>query len=526
MPDSTNPSTAPTNQGPRPPQPPLSPSANADGVANSPSATGLGGGQVSSAFKTVAPPDNLPLANPLHHPLRQLADGGADGGSSATPTVKPIAPTLSPFTPNPSALPIKQVSTQAPPATSSNPVSSSIRTMTSDLQAIKNGQTPAGAKIEIKPPSPPTSNQPTSLPSSPSSAVQIGKAVPSPNITAKPVMPPPPPSVFNKNSSSPSSGSPVTLAPSKSGTTFTIPELTKPLAPPPNPPPPVGGLGGGGLANRPTATLPPAISVPSPTTGRSNNIALYVIIGFVVLIVGGIITWLLINRQALTLTPSPTSSGSPALSPSTTATPAPSLATLFESPEVQTIPSTGDALKIYSDLLKNQTLAGNKFKVFRIVDENNVTYTLPDFLTHFSTTKLASSSFFGTNPWLLGIYGQSLTANVNDVTQIKDVSELLNKNQAVKKAFIVVELNDPVTVKTIIESWEPHLVKDFAKLFGYATPRNTTLVSDFYNGIAFKYLPIPDRNTGLAYTITNKFLLFASSRDSFRAVIDKLQLQR
>ena len=72
---------------------------------------------------------------------------------------------------------------------------------------------------------------------------------------------------------------------------------------------------------------------------------------------------------------------------------------------------------------------------------------------------------------------------------------------------------------------EASMPKDFASFFGYKTPtakQNIAFTQDFYNGIPFRYVQLPNKDNGIAYALVNKFLVITSSRDAFRAIVDRL----
>ena len=77
-----------------------------------------------------------------------------------------------------------------------------------------------------------------------------------------------------------------------------------------------------------------------------------------------------------------------------------------------------------------------------------------------------------------------------------------------------------------MNTWEPRIINDLAKLFnlGKLSPQ-LSFTSDVYSGVSFRFVRIPNKDSGIAYAIFQNYLVLGSSRDSFRAVISVLALR-
>ncbi len=88
-------------------------------------------------------------------------------------------------------------------------------------------------------------------------------------------------------------------------------------------------------------------------------------------------------------------------------------------------------------------------------------------------------------------------------------------------AFIQ-EIKNPTAYVVAMRQWDTTIVTSMASLLGYTKNKNV-LVDDTYSGVPFRYVQIPDNTLGLAYaTVVNKYLVIASSKDSFRFIVDTL----
>lgn len=323
---------------------------------------------------------------------------------------------------------------------------SSIRTMESDLEALKRGQSPTGVNVEKK-----------TTPDLPGITV--------PQAPKTPLSPQP-----------------------------SLPKPT-PLAPFPSAPKPASPAG------------KPAFSVPQTGGGMLGNKKL-IIIGIAVLVlVGGFFSWYFIWRsdgQDVAYSPTPT--------PSISETPMPNT---FE-PEFGTptdiVVSRG--YPNFADLVMSEILTVSEpdalpgeFRPYTIVDNENSKYTLGEFFSELGvTSEVASSEAFNTLNWILVTYGH------NDENSV-----------LVNRLFIVLETGDMASVPMLNWELDNRLVNDMADLFGYQ-PIQTGLVSDVYNGLNFKFAKLLSRDMGISYVTFGDYLVIASSRDSFRAAVDALNL--
>ncbi len=163
--------------------------------------------------------------------------------------------------------------------------------------------------------------------------------------------------------------------------------------------------------------------------------------------------------------------------------------------------------------VKKAIAGGSKageFKSYQLFDENNNPYTFKDFLIKLGVSENSINlEAVSSTEWRLITYG-----HYDDQANI-----------IVKTLFI--STVDGIKINNLMSSWEQNsvIIDDMADVLGYKDEpyKDQTLTVDKYNSIDFKYIKLPDRNQGLSYAVfTNKYLLIASSRDSFRAAIDAL----
>lgn len=94
------------------------------------------------------------------------------------------------------------------------------------------------------------------------------------------------------------------------------------------------------------------------------------------------------------------------------------------------------------------------------------------------------------------------------------------------RVVFVLELADPATAQQALSQWQS-MVKDFSPLMGYAIPSPEPALTDgIYGSTSLSFVQLPDRNTGLAVATVGKYLIFASSKDSFELAVDRLLSQQ
>lgn len=373
------------------------------------------------------------------------------------------------FTPSPLPSQPKPAVPPVPPsAPSVKEYQSSIRTMNEDISKLKQGQQPAGVNIPRK----------------------VEQVIPVPQ--PQPAIPKPP--------SVPSSGggpAPQFKAPNVS---FGAPSKPAPMAVPKPITPP--------LVSRPVMPVPkvepkPQIYVPPEKQLPDNRNILFITIGAVV-VVAGLAYWFFVLRiptpEIVVETPTPV--------PSQTPTPAPLPFEKLGVSDKVTIPSTSVfASALVTELNARQPLAG-QIRLYELIDENQQKYSFKDFLAKLliDTLALNDSGLLDTKEWVLGSYGQ-----------------IAATGGSAGRLFIVLTQNDPNLATNIMTAWEPKLISDMTGLFGLTkTKAKLSFASDVYSNVNFRFVRIPDKDLGVAYAIFQNYLVFGSSRDSFRAVIDSL----
>ena len=302
-----------------------------------------------------------------------------------------------------------------------------------------------------------------------------------------------------------------------SGSTFQPPMPPKPAFPLP---PPLGGL-----PTAPKPAVPPASASIIPKTGqaevpkpgfsvpqKSSPFAnkRFLMIGIIVLALaaGGVYWYFMMSSDDQDLYVSPT----PA--PVASETPAPNLfESEFGTPSMIVVqkgyPNFADLVMSGILNISEPELTLGEFRSFNIVDENNSKYTFGEFLENLGVSYDVSSPIvFDTTDWVFGMY------NHTD-----------DKGMVVSKPFIVLKASDIGQANDAMLKWGVgnSLVNNLAGLFGYQAAE-ASLESDIYNGLNFKFAKVPSRDSGVAYVVFDNYLVIASSRDSFRAAVDALNI--
>ncbi len=433
--------------------------------------------------------------------------------TTSTPAPKPVsppppaaAPTPPPAAPSPKPAPAPS----APPAPATNgpsSFSSSIRTMGSDVNALKAGQAPVGIALEKK---------------SDSFATATGGSAPSPSApAATPVAPAAP------KPAAPS----LTIPPAPSSAVAPAPAPRTPSAPTPTPPPAVRPAPfAPAPPPAPAFTRPPVapaqapspIAPPPPSSGGSNT-KIYAIVAVIVLIFGGLIAWLLIFKAPAQVAVSPT----PIITQTPTSTPVlPPLVRAFGTAKPITIASSDtNALKTLQAALAAEVVDPNAVRSYALVDETGKVYGFGDFLTKVLKLPLGASDIttLDSQTWTLGLYGQLNPPPLG--TAGSDLGDNLAKQTITNKVFLVAQVSDPNAVSALLQGWETtYLVKDFGAILGYTMPKTfPAFTPDYYNGLPIRYRELPDSTKGLGYATIDNLLLIGSSRDTFRAAADALK---
>ncbi len=437
---------------------------------NTPSSAGAPK-QASSSFTV---PPNLPIQP---QPSAPKPTDSIRSAPPASPTLPPptsiprppIANTpvkpLQPLPPSPLKTPItgnpSPLPTNPANSQSTTPTSpSSLRTMQSDISALNQGKAPTGVPIDKSP----------ATPVAPKPSGPIIKPAPgfgTPNLPPLPTQP------------------------------ATPPQRTTGLPPLPSSIPPL----------QPASPSITPISIPDHSGGSSK---ILVIVLIIILVVGGggFGIWYFIQNRATPVavspTPSPTESSTPSPAP---LTPRALFEKIFGQIGIITLPTTNPLAAIRTALASSAAIPNAPASVFQLHDETGTQLTFSDVVTRLkipvpTTVDLLS---FNSPDWIVGSFHQQ------------------SNTGHIERPVIIIPLNDTGAAKTALTAWEPSLSQDLGSLLGYTIKKPIPFKEDFYNGLSFRYVQVPDKDSGLAYTIVNNSLVIASSRDSFRYIVDALQ---
>ena len=425
---------------------------------------------------------SFPTLKPSMPPIMpRPTSPSTSSGSMASPSAKPFVPVTppSPVTPpQPKPLEMPKPQFNVPPQPKPAPTTpgvkeyqSSIRTMSEDISRLKQGQQPMGVpvprKVEQIVPVPP-------------------QATPAP---AKPPVTGPQFKIPDVNLGETKRSAP--LAQSKNLPGITIPSIPKG--------PSVPKVGG--------AVPAPQIYVPQEGQPGGNRNMLFIGIG-VVAVVAGFAYWFFVLRapapEVVIETPTPT--------PIEIPTPTPPPLDILGVAENIFIPSTSVFLTSLTTAISSKQPVAGQIRLYNIVDENQQKYSFKEFLIKLSidtSTLNDSGGLLDTHEWVLGLYGQ------------------LGTSQGISaRPFIVFTQKDSNLATGLMNTWEPRIINDLAKLFnlGKLSPQ-LSFTSDVYSGVSFRFVRIPNKDSGIAYAIFQNYLVLGSSRDSFRAVISVLALR-
>lgn len=377
----------------------------------------------------------------------------------------PAAPPrpLSPPPPTPPTVGLDlKLKPEPPPPSSGGPgapvFKSSIRTMQEDIASLQKGQAPAG--FQIKKESEPTKPAPPPEPTGP-------------RITLPPK---PAPQV--------ELGKPQRAAPLPGGVFSTPPTIHPPT---------------------PSAPLAPEAGFQVPKGGGmfKRRAFLFVVLGIVIV---AVVIYMVALRGPSTpevvISPTPSRSVSPSPSPAL-----PTLETIFGTSKRLIVPVQGDTLAQIRSTVTAATLNLGEMAVYKVVDDANGPYNFDKFLAKLGIKPPSTDTVLKTNDWLVGVYAQAKGSSTTEVE---------------KKLFIVATISDVDKLSSIVAAWTPTLVKDLGQLMGYDKNTKNQLADDTYNSINFRYVKVPDNHSGLAYASIEKYMIFASSKDSFRSVVDLL----
>lgn len=93
----------------------------------------------------------------------------------------------------------------------------------------------------------------------------------------------------------------------------------------------------------------------------------------------------------------------------------------------------------------------------------------------------------------------------------------------------VAKTNDQAGLATVIKSWEPKIEEDMTLLLQTLGKQGKSLVPYFrqvnYQNTSFRFLTVSKNDFGICYSLTNNYLIFATSFVSIQKVINQINLQ-
>lgn len=151
---------------------------------------------------------------------------------------------------------------------------------------------------------------------------------------------------------------------------------------------------------------------------------------------------------------------------------------------------------------------GNQLE-FLVVDENNKPILFKDFINNFKITL---------DP-----------GTVNNLSE-DNFSLFLYKNKEIKRVGMVVEIKNKDALRTSLTINEKFLIDNMNSLFVYDKPdqsSNEKFNESKYNDNVIRYVNLSkNANLSLDYSIVGDYVVFATSKDSGRLIIDKISSEK
>ncbi|HBI16936.1 MAG: hypothetical protein UR60_C0010G0015 [Candidatus Moranbacteria bacterium GW2011_GWF2_34_56] len=164
----------------------------------------------------------------------------------------------------------------------------------------------------------------------------------------------------------------------------------------------------------------------------------------------------------------------------------------------------GITKSIESKFIEMEKYSGNQLE-FLIVDENNKPILFKDFIDSFKVT-LDSGTMSGLSE--------------------DNFSLFLYKNKEIKRVGMVVGVKNRDALRKNLAANEVSLIDNMNSLFVYNKPDhslNKKFNESEYDGNIIRYVNLnKNANLSLDYSIIGDYLIFATSKDSGRLIIDKL----
>ncbi|MBI1984823.1 MAG: hypothetical protein HYS60_01785 [Candidatus Wildermuthbacteria bacterium] len=249
----------------------------------------------------------------------------------------------------------------------------------------------------------------------------------------------------------------------------------------------------------PAGAIPSAPERPSSKTLPRILIALFVIAG---LGAGGFFAY----QSFLRKEPAPSAVQTPEQAPESEQaipeTPAPLLQTSYSS----TIEVAGGVAAL-EDFLSQDHQKG--LTAIQLANEAQQPLNLQDFFATF---------------------GMQVPENISSLLRPNFTFFLSVSNAGNKRLGFVLKTASNFSISDLLEAWEPAMERDFALLSSPLGPKNKFYVSFFrqsqYQGVPVRYQTFSDQDFGIVYAQMQDFLIFTTSFESARNVIDALLLNQ
>jgi len=113
------------------------------------------------------------------------------------------------------------------------------------------------------------------------------------------------------------------------------------------------------------------------------------------------------------------------------------------------------------------------------------------------------------------------------LSELKDNYSLFLYGQDNKKRLgLIIEINNPDTIKEQLRFWEITMVDDMKNLFLEDKPGNPitkTFQDNIYNGISIRYINFPNPDLTIDYAIKNNLLILCTSKELMYKIIDRIE---
>lgn len=286
------------------------------------------------------------------------------------------------------------------------------------------------------------------------------------------------------------------------------PKPAPPGLPPKTPPPPIKSV-----------PIAGGIAIPPQVKWWRQKKALLTIGVAVVVIGGGLASWLVVrDRLADNLTtPTPSVSTSPPALPTET----PKLNTFFSIRySLNWVPMAGQELpSLLGEVEKIDLKDTSRIILLNPLDSESKPYSFSDFLGELSIqfpTNLSSN--LDEEDFDLVLFKQK--------EKFDDKGVLLTETSANPRVALIVRVTDSPEAKTMLSEWEETMAEDFHEFFDL-TEETPKFLTGIYRDVSIRYDNFPYPDVSLDYAIVtarnnDDFLVIANSREQTYAIIDSL----